>query len=216
MRAERGRRPAGQRGRAGGDRDEDAMTVDERRKYLKRMQGRYWAAERADRGQLLNEMGLVTGLHRRSLVRLLSAHGPGLARQPRRRQRARTYGHQVDDALRVIWESLDYICAPRLTRGGPERAQRTNAVARQIPMRRIAWDEPEPGHFEVDLVHHGGPEPVGEYAYTLQLVDVATGWSERVAVLGRSQRAMEAGFRRVLARLPFAVRELHPDKGSEF
>jgi hypothetical protein len=241
------------------------MTVDERRKYLKRMQGRYWAADRRGRGVLLDEMGLVTGLHRRSLVRLLSPHGPGLARQPRQRQRGRVYGHQVDDALRVIWESLDYVCAerltpvlvpiarrlahhgelrltdevagqlarisrasvqrrlmrlaqdtPRLPRGGPERASRTNAVARQIPMRRIAWDEPEPGHFEVDLVHHGGPEPVGEYAYTLQLVDVATGWSERVAVLGRSQRAMEAGFRRVLARLPFAVRELHPDNGSEF
>src|SRR5918911_1826785 len=111
---ERGR-PAGQPRGAEGDRDDDAMTVDERRKYLKRMQGRYWAADRAGRGQLLDEMGLVTGLHRRSLVRLLSARGPGLARQPRRRQRARTYGHQVDDALRVIWESLDYICAPRLT-----------------------------------------------------------------------------------------------------
>jgi hypothetical protein len=105
---------------------------------------------------------------------------------------------------------------PRLPRGGPERAQRTNAVARQIPMRRIAWDEPEPGHFEVDLVHHGGPEPVGEYADAWQLVDVATGGSERVAVLGRSQRRMEEGFRRVLARLPFAVRELHLDNGSAF
>ena len=83
-------------------------------------------------------------------------------------------------------------------------------------MRRIAWDESEPGHFEVDLVHHGGHEPVGEYVSTLQLVDVATGWSERVALLGRSQRQMEAGFRRMLARLPFAVRELHPDHGSEF
>src|SRR5436190_15910570 len=250
---------------AGGDRDDDAMTVDERRKYLKRMQGRYWAAERAGRGQLLDEMGLVTGLHRRSLVRLLSRHGPGLARRARQRQRGRVYGHQVDDALRVIWESLDYVCAerltpvlvttaqrlaahgelrltadveaqlaqisrasvqrrlqrlaqdtPRLPRGGPERASRTNAVARQIPMRRLAWDEPEPGHFEVDLVHHGGSEPLGEYAHTLELIDVATGWSERVAVLGRSQRAMEAGFRRVLARLPFPVRELHPDNGSEF
>jgi hypothetical protein len=79
------------------------------------MQGRYWAADRVGRGQLLDEMGLVTGLHRRSLVRLLSPHGPGLARQPRRRQRNRTYGHQVDDALRVIWESLDYVCATRLT-----------------------------------------------------------------------------------------------------
>jgi hypothetical protein len=52
--------------------------------------------------------------------------------------------------------------------------------------------------------------------HTLQLVDVATGWSERVAVLGRSQRAMEAGFRHVLARLPFAIKELHPDNGPEF
>jgi hypothetical protein len=105
------------------------MTVDERRKYLRRMQGRYWAAERAGRGQLLDEMVLVTGLHRRSLVRLRSPHGPGLARQPRRRQRARTYGQQVDDALRVIWESLDYICAPRCA---PRLTPTLGATARQL------------------------------------------------------------------------------------
>ncbi len=48
------------------------------------------------------------------------------------------------------------------------------------------------------------------------MVDVATGWSERVAVMGRGQRAMEAGFEHLLTRLPFAVVELHPDNGSEF
>src|SRR5687768_7966352 len=94
--------------------DED-MTLAERRKYLKRMQGRYWAADRVGRTRLLTEMELVTGLHRRSVVRLLSPHGPGLARIPRPRQRGRTYGHLVDDALRVIWESLDFGCAERLT-----------------------------------------------------------------------------------------------------
>jgi len=47
-------------------------------------------------------------------------------------------------------------------------------------------------------------------------VDVATGWSERVAVMGRGQTAMEAGFRRILERLPFPIHELHPDNGSEF
>jgi hypothetical protein len=31
------------------------------------------------------------------------------------------------------------------------------------------------------------------------MVDVATGWSERVAVMGRGQRAMEAGFEQRLA-----------------
>ena len=102
---------------------------------------------------------------------------------------------------------------PRLPRRGPEQA---NRLARSIPMRKSAWDESEPGHFEVDLVHHGGAEPCGEYVHTLQMIDVARGWSERVAILGRSQYAMEGGFRRILARLPFGVRELHSDTGSEF
>lgn len=102
---------------------------------------------------------------------------------------------------------------PRLPRGGPERANRARHA---VPMGRIPWQTTEPGHFEVDLVHHGGASTAGEYAHTLQMVDVATGWSERVAVLGRSQRAMEAGFRRILGRLPFPVLELHPDNGSEF
>jgi hypothetical protein len=236
------------------------MTVDERRKCLKRMRGRYLAASREERGRLLDELAVLTGLHRYSVVRLLK--GATLERRPRHKQRGREYGAEVDDALRVIRESLDYVCAERLTpalvetaeqlarhgelattpglleqlgrisvasvqrrltrlgrdtarlpRRGPERA---NKVARAIPMRSIPWDTAEPGHVEVDLVHHGGASTSGDYVHTLQMVDVATGWSERVAVLGRGQRAMEAGFRRILARVPFPVVELHSDNGSEF
>ena len=240
--------------------DSEAMTIDERRKCIKRMRASYLAADRAERGRLLDTLEALTHLDRKTLIRLLRS--PDLARRPRARQRGRVYGHAVDDALRVIWETLDYVCAerltpvlvptarrlaahgelvltdelvaqlerisiasvqrrlsrlgqdtPRLPRKGPERA---NRVAREIPMQRIAWDVAAPGHFEVDLVHHSGPVTDGDYLHTLQLVDVATGWSERVAVLGRSQRAMEAGFRRVLARLPFPIVELHPDNGPEF
>jgi len=50
----------------------------------------------------------------------------------------------------------------------------------------------------------------------VQMVDVATGWTEQVATLGRSSLAMEDGFRRILGRLPFRVLEIHPDNGSEF
>jgi hypothetical protein len=45
---------------------------------------------------------------------------------------------------------------------------------------------------------------------------VATGWSERRAVLGRSFLVVEDAFRHILARLPFRVLEIHPDNGSEF
>jgi hypothetical protein len=238
---------------------DDEMSIDERRKYLGRMKKRYAQATRKERGQLLDEMEAVTDLHRKSLMRLMNG---SLERQPRHQQRGCRYKSDVDDALRVIAESLDYICAerltpnlawtaehlaahgelettpqlleqlsqisvssvrrrlarlqqdqPRLPRKGPERA---NQVTQDVPMKRIPWNEPEPGHFEVDLVHHCGPSASGEYVHTLQMVDVATGWSERVAVLGRSYRVMKAGFERCLERLPFPVLELHPDNGNEF
>jgi len=239
--------------------DQDAMTIDERRKYLRIVRPRYKKADRQGRGALLDEMQQVTGLERKTLIRLM---GGSLERQPRKRQRGRTYGAEVDDALRVIAESYDHICAERLQPNLPVMAQQlaahgelrmspglleqlaeisvptvrrilqriaqdephlprrrpepANQATRDVPMRRIPRDEMQSGHFEVDLVHHCGPDTGGTYVHTLQMIDVATGWSERVAVLGRGYLAMQDAFQRILARLPFPVLELHPDNGSEF
>ncbi len=183
---------------------EDKMTIDERYKYLRRMQKRYKKAGRKERQELLDEMEIVTELHRKSLIRSMQGK---IKRKHRRRQRGRSYGAEVDDALRVIAESTDYICAerlqpnlvwlakhlgvhgemtvtpqllsqleqistptvqrrlkrihqdqPRLPRKRPGRA---SGLKREIPTRRILWDEQEPGHFEVDLVHHSGPAVSG-------------------------------------------------------
>ena len=99
-------------------------------------------------------------------------------------------------------------------RRAPPRAR--NRALQDVPMGRIPWDVQEPGHFEVDLVHHSGPSASGQYVHTLQMVDVAIGWTERKAILGRSYVVMEDAFRSILERLPFMVREIHPDNGSEF
>lgn len=101
----------------------------------------------------------------------------------------------------------------RLPRRGPDRA---NKVAKAIPMKRIPWDTADSGHGEVDLVHPSGPRSDGEFVHPFQMVDAATGWSERVAIQGRSQRAMEEGTRLILARVPCPVKELPPDNGPEF
>lgn len=237
------------------------MSLRERRTYLRQMQARYRGGSKIEKQRLLDEMELVTGQHRKSLTRLMNTDD--LVPKPaRRRPRRRQYGADVEHAVGLVWESLDGICAERLTpalRSTAEhlagfgdlalteelRAQlesisvstvqrilqrrprmqprlpraateRTNTLRAQVPAERISWRTLSPGHFEVDLVHHSGPSAHGEYGHTLQLIDVATGWSERVIVLGRSQRAMEAGFTQILARLPFPIRELHPDNGSEF
>jgi hypothetical protein len=242
-------------------RDDERMNVDERRKYLKLVAPRYVGAGRMERTGLLSEMAAVTGLHRKSLLRLL--HGATLERAPKRpRKRSSRYGLAVSAVVRVVWESCDYLCAERLTPGlgemarhlakfgevelspevevalgrisratvqrllqrfrrdGPRlprrKPQPVNALLRDVPMERLSWVITRPGTLEVDLVHHCGAIPAGQYLHTLQFVDIATGWSERVAVLGRSQAAMVAGFEQVQRRVPFTMTHLHPDNGSEF
>ncbi|TMD46748.1 MAG: integrase, partial [Chloroflexi bacterium] len=69
---------------------EDEMTLDERRKYLKRMKPRYLKAKRKERSQLLSEMEQVSGMHRKSLTRLL--HAQSLERTKRKTVRERSYG----------------------------------------------------------------------------------------------------------------------------
>ena len=92
---------------------EDEMTLDERRKYLKRMKLRYMKAKREERSVLLSEMEQVTGMHRKSLTRLL--HAQSLERKKRQSPRCRSYGKAVEEVIVSVWESLDYICAERLT-----------------------------------------------------------------------------------------------------
>ena len=53
--------------------NEDKMTTDERLEYLRRMKKRYLRASGKERGQLLDEMEMVTELHRKSLVPLMNS-----------------------------------------------------------------------------------------------------------------------------------------------
>jgi len=92
---------------------EDEMTVNERRKYLKRMKPLYLKAKKAERSRLLTEMEQVSGLHRKSLSRLL--HAQSLERKSRQKPRKPNYGAEVEEVIVQVWESLDYICAERLT-----------------------------------------------------------------------------------------------------
>ena len=101
----------------------------------------------------------------------------------------------------------------RVTRA---RKRLQNVHQEAIPIRRIPWDTQEPGHFELDLVHHCGAHTEGEYVYTLQMVDVATGWSGRRAILGRSYIVVADALYYLFHQIPFPVLELHPDNGSEF
>ena len=240
----------------------EKMTIDEHYKLIRNVKAKYLQAGRREKGQILDMLVEATGLERKYLITLLKGQGPN--RKERKQQRGRKYGAKVDDAIRIIGSTLDWICAERLTPGLVEIAlhlarhgemivddellellgaisiptvRRTvnrvrqdeyrlpqrkgkrryrNSVADKIPMRVIPWDIELPGHFEVDLVHHAGPDVRGECVYTVQFIDVKTGWSERIAVLGRSYSRMREAFSKFLAQCPIPVLEIHSDNGPEF
>jgi hypothetical protein len=112
---------------------EDKMTIDETRKYLRKMQKRYAQANRQERGRLLDEMEAVTDMHRKGLIRLMNG---SLERKPRCKERGKTYGTEVDDALRIIDETLDFVCAERIT---PNLVWMTSLLATHGEIEVTPW-----------------------------------------------------------------------------
>ena len=63
------------------------------------------------------------------------------------------------------------------------------ALRRAIPVRTFSdWGDPPPGFFEVDMVEHcGGVKTDGNFVHTLVLTDIASGWTECLAMPMRNQ-----------------------------
>lgn len=87
----------------------------------------------------------------------------------------------------------------------------------QIPVRTFAdWTENKVGFFEIDLVGHEGGNARGEFAFTLDFVDVKVQWTEQVAVVNKAQKHVFAGIKTIRRRLPFPLLGYDSDSGSEF
>jgi len=86
-----------------------------------------------------------------------------------------------------------------------------------IPVRVYTpWDEQRPGFVEIDLVAHGGDSASGEFLFTLNAVDVATGWTETVAIANKGQAAAFEGLLQMRDRLPMPLLGIDSDNGAEF
>jgi len=85
-----------------------------------------------------------------------------------------------------------------------------------IPIKTDHWEVTLPGYLEIDLVSHSGASAAGEFIYTLDCVDIATGWVEREAVMGKGQLGVVAAMEQIEQRLPFPLRGIDSDNGSEF
>jgi len=135
------------------------------------------------------------------------------------------HGHlQLDTAVRerilvISAATIDRVLAgPRAAIGGRRRRSRaTPSVRRSVPVRTFAdWGEPVPGFVEADLVAHSGESMAGSFAHSLVLTDIASGWTECVALLVREGSLIVDALERLHRTMPFPLRGIDTDNGSEF
>jgi len=137
------------------------------------------------------------------------------------------HGHlSLDAELRSQVESIsaatiDRILSPVRAQAIGRRKRRTgvgSAIQRSVRVRTFAdWNDPPPGYFETDMVEHcGGDKIDGNFVHSLVLTDIATGWTECLALLVREQNLIVQGFVHSQTLLPFRILGLDADNDSAF
>lgn len=200
---------AGRERRAGG-----APGVKERRprpfKYsydARKVLFRVWAISQGQCGKYL-------AVSMPLLLEVLEAHGELVFGQDR-------YSPQVKGELvQMSAATIDRYLKPMKDAGRLKGVSTTKAspLLRSSIRVRKAGDEVEavPGFFEGDTVAHCGPTAKGEFARTLNLTDVNTGWTFTTSIRNNSSRHIIAGLDRAIDALPIPITGVDFDNGSEF
>jgi hypothetical protein len=122
--------------------------------------------------------------------------------------------------LQISAATADRLLRARRRQDQPRGISTTKAgslLKHQVPVRTFTdWTDAKPGFLEADLVAHCGTRAEGSYLYSLVLTDVATGWTECLPLLHRSQEAVLQALDHARRLLPFPLLGLDTDNGSEF
>jgi transposase len=217
---------------------EQQMNILIREDYLTIAKTHYQESDKREKGEILIELENRTGMHRKSLIRLLRSkdknrgkRGPG---------RKKKYDDpELFRALFKIWQQTNLMCSKRLKAAlplwlpfmkdneitdttrkllydiSPRSIDRLfskvklkfkkkglcttkpgSIIKNRIPVKTEQWEENRLGFFEADTVAHCGGSTAGQFVFTLNLVDVATGWTIQRAVWGNwSIRGMQSPYK---------------------
>ncbi len=115
--------------------------------------------------------------------------------------------------------TIDRLLAPtriQYKKRGRSTTKPGTLLRKQIPIQTNQWDESKPGFLEADTVAHCGESLAGMFVYTLDTVDIATGWTEQRAVWGKGETGLLEQIKDIEKSLPFPLLGFDSDNGSEF
>jgi hypothetical protein len=125
----------------------------------------------------------------------------------------------VSALLRISPPTIDRLLAPariQYNKRGRSTTKPGTLLRKQIPIQTNQWDESKPGFLEADTVAHCGDSMAGMFIFTLDTVDIATGWTEQRAVWGKGEKGVLEQIRDIEKSLPFPILGFDSDNGVEF
>jgi hypothetical protein len=127
---------------------------------------------------------------------------------------------QIHDLLsRISPATMDRLLTPvrvQYDKRGRTSTKPGTLLRRHIPIQTNQWEQSRPGFLEADSVAHCGQSLAGLFAYTLDFVDIATGWTEQRAVWGKGEAGVLEQIKTIEKVLPFPLLGFDCDNGSEF
>ncbi len=116
--------------------------------------------------------------------------------------------------------TIDRYLAPargRLSIKGISTTKPAALLRNSITIRRCTDEAPDaPGVIEADTVAHCGPTLIGEFARTVTMTDIHTGWTENASIRNNARRWITDAIEALQGRFPFPMSLFATDNGSEF
>lgn len=125
----------------------------------------------------------------------------------------------IDALLKISPSTIDRLLKPirsHYSTHGRNTTKPGTLLRKQIPIKTNQWDESRPGFLEADTVAHCGTSTSGMFVYTVNFVDIATGWTEQRAVWGKGETGVLEQIKHIEHVLPFSILGFDCDNGGEF
>ena len=174
------------------------MSPRSKKEYVEAIFLRYKKASCKERTIILDEFCATCGYHRKHAIRLLRRFRRFIKPKIRKRGRSPVYHRDlILKPLKQIWLAANLPCSKRL-----------KAI---LPL----W---LPGYVQSfgNLPPEVSQALLNISAYTIDCVDIATGWTEQRAVWGKGETAVLEQIKQIETSLPFPLLGFDSDNGSEF
>lgn len=132
----------------------------------------------------------------------------------------RLYGNQEELLKKMSTYTIDMLLESERDISkkeyGLSGTKRSPLLKTLIPVRTDFKDVAEPGHIEMDCILHCGESLSGQYAETLNLLDIHTHWNEKKIFMNKTKGKVIGSMHLLRKQFPFPLRSVDFDNGFEF